>query len=321
MTYNEEIPTFNKLFKEKNQWEIKIEKKDDIYIIITTHGKIDGKLISHNTEITKGKAKKTILEQATQEAHKKWLNKKEKELYSENIGAVLEINNITVRPMLANTFSFDIYKTKNRSYKPTFPVAIQKKYDGIRCISYMKNDEVIIESRKGIPFQNFKLLKDELKKLFKNLPNNFYFDGELYTDKLDFEVISGLIRLHEKKCSDKDIELINIINYHIYDFVDVNNLTQYSNMNRMTNMNEMENMNNLMNQVSMLSNQLNNQNQFTLSNLTNSQFSNFQFSNSQLPNNMLIGNLRRVNGLNNNSKKLHTIDNPFEYQYLRKYYS
>jgi DNA ligase-1 len=226
MTCDEEITTFNKLFKEKNQWEIKIEKKDDIYIIITTHGKIDGKLISHNTEITKGKAKKTILEQATQEAHKKWLNKKEKELYSENVGTILEMTDIKVRPMLANTFSFDIYKTKNRSYKPTFPVAIQKKYDGIRCISYMKNDEVIIESRKGIPFQNFKLLKEELKKLFKKLPDNFYFDGELYTDKLDFEIISGLIRLHEKKCSIEDIELINMINYHIYDFVDVNNLTQ-----------------------------------------------------------------------------------------------
>ena len=126
MNCTEEIPTFNKLFKEKNQWEIKIEKSNDIYIIITTHGKIDGKLISHNSEITKGKGKKTILEQATQEAHKKWLNKKEKELYSENIGTILEMDDITVRPMLANTFSFDIYKKKNRSYKPTFPVAIQK---------------------------------------------------------------------------------------------------------------------------------------------------------------------------------------------------
>ena len=222
------IPTFSKLFKTNNnnkisEWEIKIIKKNDIYAIITTHGEENGKKISHEKDITAGKVKRNILEQAVQDAKRKWENKKEKELYSESI----HINNtkkIVVRPMLANTFSFDLYKTKNRSFKLSFPSYIQKKYDGIRCISYLKDGDVVLESRRGVPFQNFHLLKDELKVILEKMPETFYLDGELYTNEMDFETISGLIRLHEKSCKHDDIKMINMIDYHVYDLVDTNML-------------------------------------------------------------------------------------------------
>ena len=45
----------------------------------------------------------------------------------------------------------------------------------------------------------------------------------MYTDKLDFETISGLIRMHEKKITKNDVDLINKIEYHIYDYIDLNN--------------------------------------------------------------------------------------------------
>lgn len=223
------IPTFPKLFKINNNnkisiWEIKIIKKEDIYSIITTHGDEDGKKISHEKDITSGKVKRSILEQATQDAKRKWENKKEKELYSESINLKNEPKKIIVRPMLANTFSFDLYKTKNRSFKINFPAYIQKKYDGIRCISYLKDGNVILESRKGIPFQNFQLLKIQLKTILEKQPNTFYLDGELYTNELDFETISGLIRLHEKSCKPDDIKMIDLIDYHVYDLVDTNKL-------------------------------------------------------------------------------------------------
>jgi DNA ligase-1 len=227
------IPEFPKLFKinshkKISEWEIKIVQKGSIYTIITSHGEENGKKVMHEKDITEGKVKRSVLEQAIQDAKRKWENKKEKELYSESLKESSNDNNITnkkiiVRPMLANTFSFDVYN-KSRSFKISFPAYVQRKYDGIRCISYLKDDEVIIESRKGIPFQNFTLLKEELKNILKNLPENFYFDGELYTNELDFETISGLIRLHEKKITDKDIDLINKIDYHIYDLVDTNKL-------------------------------------------------------------------------------------------------
>jgi DNA ligase-1 len=89
----------------------------------------------------------------------------------------------------------------------------------------MKDEDDIIESRKGIPFQNFTQLKEQIKSLFSHLSPDFYFDGELYTNILDFEIISGLIRLSEKKCTPEDTVEINKIEYHIYDFVDINNPT------------------------------------------------------------------------------------------------
>ena len=225
-----EIPIFPTLYiinnnKKLYKWSIKIEPKEGtpIYIISTSHGEKDGKQVVHKKDIDEGKAKRTVLEQAILDANRKWQNKRDKELYAEKIDTSIENGSkkINVRPMLANKFSFDSYTNKSRAFKISFPAYIQKKYDGIRCISYMKDNEVILESRKGIPFQNFGILKNQLKELFKKLPQNFYFDGELYTDKLDFEVISGLIRLHEKSCTPEDLLKINMIQYHIYDYINL----------------------------------------------------------------------------------------------------
>jgi ATP-dependent DNA ligase len=222
------IPIFPVLYILNNnkiyQWKIEIVPVENYYTIVTSHGQKDGKMVIHSKEIKEGKVKRTVLEQAIQIAKKNWENKKDKELYVEKLSNTHTTpKTIVVRPMLANTFSFDLYKdTKSRAFKIGFPAYVQRKYDGIRCISYMKDGEVILESRKGIPFQNFTKLKSELALLFEQMPPNFYFDGELYTDKLEFEVISGLIRLHENKIKESDIELIDKIEYHIYDFYDAN---------------------------------------------------------------------------------------------------
>lgn len=225
------IPIFPKLYSFKNnkiyEWSIKIEKKNSVYKIVTEHGQTDGKIVSHEKEITEGKAKRTVLEQATLDAQSKWNNKKNKELYVENIEntETKDDLNIVVRPMLANKFNFEAYKKTSKAYKIPFPAFIQKKYDGIRCISYLKNNKVILESRKGIEFENFAVLKEQLYKVFKTQPDNFYLDGELYSETVDFQVISGLIRLSEKKATPEDIKKINKIEYHIYDCIDLNNLS------------------------------------------------------------------------------------------------
>jgi DNA ligase-1 len=225
------IPTYPILYKinsnnKISEWEIKIIKKGAIYAIITTHGEKDGKKVTHEKDVEEGKGKKTILEQASQEALRKWKNKTEKELYSQtlpNLDAIIDATSITIRPMLAQIFSFDKYEKPSRAFKISFPAYVQRKYDGIRCLSYMKDGNIIIESRTGIPFQNFNKLKDELKELFKKLPPNFYLDGELYTDKIEFQVISGLIHLHEDKVSKEDLVQIDKVDYYVYDFIDTNN--------------------------------------------------------------------------------------------------
>jgi ATP-dependent DNA ligase len=220
------IPEYPTLYIFKNnkvyQWSIKIEKDGNSYKMITSHGQKNGAITDHEKVIDKGKASRTVLEQAILEADSKFKQKKDKELYAEKISIHTKID---VRPMLANKFSFDLYKKTGRSFKISFPAYVQRKYDGIRCISYLdtNTNNVVIESRKGIEFQNFNALKDLLGDFFKNLPPNFYFDGELYTDEIDFEVISGLIRLHEEHTSKDDFKKIDKIKYFIYDFFDANN--------------------------------------------------------------------------------------------------
>jgi DNA ligase-1 len=225
------VPVFQPLYiinahQKVYKWTIEIKKKaENVYTIVTSHGENDGKMIVRERDIDEGKGKRTVLEQATQEANRKWKNKVEKELYSTNLENVTEDKQpIVVRPMLANKFSFEAYEKKGKAYKIPFPAYIQPKLDGLRCVSYIKNGEVIIESRTGMKYQNFGPLKSELKELFKKLPKNFYFDGELYTDEIPFEMINGLIRQHEDKVTEEDLKLINKIKYHIYDFVDLDKL-------------------------------------------------------------------------------------------------
>ncbi len=232
-TEEEKIPVFPKLYQLNNnqkiyEWSIRIEKSSgDSYDIITSHGEKDGKQVPHIKNIDKGKVKRSVLEQATLEAESKWKNKKEKDLYCESIEETTNNTeeNVVVRPMLANTFSFDVYSKGGRGFKISLPAYVQRKYDGIRCIAYLKNGEVVLESRKGIAFQNFEELRKQLKVMLNQQPSTFYFDGELYTNKYDFEVLCGLVRLTEKKVTKEDKERINQIEFHIYDFVNTAELS------------------------------------------------------------------------------------------------
>lgn len=221
------IPAYKTLYKiDKNnnisEWSIKIIPLKAMYNVITTHGIKDGKKIMHEHFIEEGKAKRTVLEQAILFTSKKWNDKKEKELYVEDIEELeskSNSNSIIVRPMLAKKFEFDLYtNAKSRSFRIPFPAYIQMKYDGIRCISYLKNGNVVLESRQGIEFTHFPDLKASLKKVLAKLPSTFYFDGELYCQTLNFEVVSGLIRLKDLKPA--DIEYVNMIEYYIYDCID-----------------------------------------------------------------------------------------------------
>ncbi len=233
------IPDFPKLYQLNNndkiyEWSIELEPLEDgSYNMVTKHGEINGQMVRHEKNIPKGKASRSCLEQAILEAESKWSNKKEKDLYKESLEDVehernngTTTNNLVVRPMLANTFSFDSYKKGGRSYKIGFPAYVQKKYDGIRCICYKKNNEIIMESRNGVKFENFRELREQMRQYLNDLPSTFHFDGELYTDKYDFETISGLVRLSEKKIKQEDLDKMRYMEYHIYDYIDTNNLNE-----------------------------------------------------------------------------------------------
>ncbi len=242
------IPIYAPLYKINSNnkiycWSIEIKQVANGLEIITRNGEKDGKTVEHSTLIEKGKANRSILEQAVLEANSKFKSKKEKELYTEDLsslsssledskksGGKKAVSNKMVRPMLAQEFDFSKYEKagSSRSFKIAFPAFIQRKYDGIRCLAYMKDGKVILESRTGEPFEKFDLLRNEIATLFSKMSaemrDQFYWDGELYTNDIPFNEISGLVRMTVKHAKPADIEKANKIHYYIYDCINLGNL-------------------------------------------------------------------------------------------------
>jgi len=263
---------FAPLYKRKDNgklyaWNIKVSTTTiDINkaCIDICYGECNGKQIMHSKEVESGKCGRTSVEQATQEATRKWLNKRDKDLFcewdslkthnltntKETASNKIETNvEIVVRPMLAQKAELE---KKGRGYTIPFPLMVQRKYDGIRCIAHRNKDgHVVLESRKGTPFSGFHALTEELDQVFKSLPSSVYLDGELFTDRVDFETISGLVRKSEtsnksvkntdknkkdKPLTDKQQQAHNEgqenavkkgwIDFHVYDMVDVSDLDQ-----------------------------------------------------------------------------------------------
>lgn len=211
------------------QWSINIETEtstDKVYVI-TSYGAVDGKKRVIKKEVPVGKAKRTKLEQAKLEATRKWINKHEKDGYQPSLitakkaatkGSATDTNFMTIKPMLAQTYG----KVK----KPEYPVLVQRKFDGLRCLAYydQKTEKIEMKTRNNKPYYYFDSIRKDITKLLKYAPTNFYIDGELYTDKFPFEEISGLAR--KKKASKEDLKKIEILDYYIYDCIDLDNLSQ-----------------------------------------------------------------------------------------------
>jgi len=83
-------------------------------------------------------------------------------------------------------------------------------------MSNLSNGEIIMKSRVGKEFKQMPHLVAQLKKFFKIAEElsitNLYVDGELYSDELPFEEISGFIRVEKS-----DPENERKIQYHLYD--------------------------------------------------------------------------------------------------------
>lgn len=67
------------------QWDIKIVKKDGTYDLVTQNGEQTGKKVVHTRNIPKGKASRTVFEQAVLQAESKRNAKIKKEGYTENL--------------------------------------------------------------------------------------------------------------------------------------------------------------------------------------------------------------------------------------------
>jgi DNA ligase-1 len=196
-------------------WHILVSTEGSKVFEISSHGEENGKIMTHKKEITVAKGKKTLIEQAIQDAKRKYTNKIEKEGYIHDKKKLLDGSHIIIRPMLAHTFTVDALKKRGKTI--SFPCYVQPKLDGIRCVSYLKDGNVVMESRKGIEFNFMNNIRNDIHKILKK-NDNLYLDGEIYTDKLSFEVISGLVRLKDEPSS-AQMTSMKKLQYSVYDCI------------------------------------------------------------------------------------------------------
>lgn len=104
-------------------------------------------------------------------------------------------------PMLAPSKDFPETKKYLR-----YPCDIQPKLDGVRCLAYWENGEIILQSRGG-KFYSLPHIALALKPI---LPEDAIFDGELYLHGLSCQTITSYVKKHNPG-------LTETIKYHVYD--------------------------------------------------------------------------------------------------------
>lgn len=217
--YNFE-PLFGKDIKGKiKTWDLKVERYQNYSVIVILYGY--NRLIETRRQINIGKNigkvnSTTPYTQAISEARSKWIKKRDIEKYyteskteeskTDEPKAQLREN---LLPMLAHDF-------KKHKTKVIYPAMVQCKLDGFRCIYNTTTGQ--ISTRTGKEYNIIKQsgkLYEELQKL----PKGLILDGELYTNKLNFEVL-GVLRKTKQLTKE---ELINLqkIEYHIYDIINI----------------------------------------------------------------------------------------------------
>lgn len=209
---------FKTLYKKSNknkieQWNIEVETTEDYPDIVITFGEQDGKKQIKRQTITEGKnvGKKnetTIIEQAYAEAQARW-EKQLKKGYVQNLkdaeaGLTDEIIQGGIIPMLAHKF-------QDYDYLIEYPVMVQPKLDGQRCVAIKQNGTVTLWTRTRKPILSCPHIIEQLEETLKGM-DNFFLDGELYLHEKDnFEKIMSAVRKQKSSPESRNIQ------FHVYD--------------------------------------------------------------------------------------------------------
>lgn len=192
----------------------------------TETGEINGKITRHSASYTGakniGKSNfRNSLQQALIFARNKFLKKMEQGGVKEQcfLMSNKNINKIKLHqkyfPMLAKKVEDVIY---------SYPQYVQPKLDGVRCISYLKEEsksweDVVLYSRQKKDYPNNEIHIEIKKQLFvlfsefyKNRKNVIYLDGEFYKHGVNLQSISSQSRKSNSKLNNT---------YHLYNIYDL----------------------------------------------------------------------------------------------------
>ena len=208
--------------------DISLDWNDDLhaYLITRKTGIKDGKITEQPViEIKRGKASRTVTEQATLEYKsnvKKYLDKGYKNIKDfghENLSefdADKEMPQETtnqegvLKPMLAKPADDVSNSAFNKKYYGS------RKINGVRCLIYCKDGIIKTASRGAITYDvaiTHITRHPKLIELFKEQPD-LMLDGEIYKHGWTLNKISGLVRKEEPDEEQSHLE------YYLYDVVD-----------------------------------------------------------------------------------------------------
>lgn len=223
------LPT---LYKNKQRWDCEVIDRGQYSDIIVSFGQDGGKIQNKITTITSGKNigkanETTHFKQACAEAESKW-NKQKDKLYTESKENAGNVRELTLRPMLAQ--SYDKY-----GHKIVMPCYVQPKLDGLRNLASSHG----LFSRAGKQVKCLQHIENALQPIFKHVKDKYghdiVFDGELYCHDLEFQnIISGIKRDEANEHTPK-------IEYHIYDCI-VKDKLHFTNRQRVILLNELRDM-------------------------------------------------------------------------------
>ena len=184
---------------------------DIIAELWTETGQVNGKITRSipTYPLEKNKDKKNYrncFQQAISVAESKHKKKIEEGFLEENsIVSVSDEALSLVFPMLAKPFSGTV----------RFPVHVQPKLDGLRCVAFLDhNGQVILQSRTKKIFPNNTVndrIRKELENVFKLVGKQVYLDGELYNHTTKLQTLN-----HYARGSDTT-QNSQVLQYHIYD--------------------------------------------------------------------------------------------------------
>lgn len=222
------MKTFPTLYKRTNtgaieQWTIQVYSVDlgGNGVIRTEYGHVGGKMQETSDTVSTGKnlGKKnatTAYQQAELEAEAKW-TKQLKKGYVESVeaaeaGEVDAVIEGGIAPMLAPS---KIYPTFAKHLQ--FPVFVQPKLDGQRCIAVVDDGRCTLWTRTRKPIRSVPHIAAEIEVAAKeHFPaGRHVFDGELYADAFsaDFEELMSICRKDEPDTGGKYLS----VEYHLYD--------------------------------------------------------------------------------------------------------
>lgn len=127
-------------------------------------------------------------------------------------------DNIEMKNEIYPMKGYDYREEKNKKYL-VLPAFIQRKLDGVRCIS----NKYQMLSMRRLPIIAFPHIKKDLDQIFIEAEKtigkdiDFYLDGELYDHYTSHQKISGLSRQKEIPTSEKEIAQAKKIKYFVFD--------------------------------------------------------------------------------------------------------